>query len=216
MTQLWQHKLQRGTEVPRGFHSNVFTTLVCDNNDFGEETLSGYHQADSGKGTAHNTKGVIIQRSETDVTAVSMETSSVQRDRKRTIDSHLEEISQYYGSKRTGPVQFKGQNQELEGRPEVQEPFKSIDQSLHFAKFIQTDDPLPGWTGCNQLLQSDAKAPSKIGHLPVIDASPTDKSTVNAILERSLSIADKLNLQCVAVVMDQAIYAKAQEIRWQG
>lgn len=32
----------------------IFTTLVWHNNDFGEETISG-------KGTTHNTNGIIIQ-----------------------------------------------------------------------------------------------------------------------------------------------------------
>lgn len=75
---------------------------------------------------------------------------------------------------------------------------------------------LPGWTGCNQLLSKDSHPLSNIGYLPVVDASPTDKATVHAILLKSLHIAQSLKLPSVVLVMDQAIYAKAQEIRWQG
>lgn len=57
---------------------------------------------------------------------------------------------------------------------------------------------------------------SCIGYLPIIDASPTDLNTVYTILQRSISIANKLGLEKIVVVMDQAIYAKAQEIRWQN
>ena len=55
---------------------------------------------------------------------------------------------------------------------------------------------------------------SSIGYLPVIDASPTDLNTVHTILTRSIEIADKLALKEIVLVMDQAIYSKAQEIRW--
>lgn len=81
---------------------------------------------------------------------------------------------------------------------------------------LQIEVSLPGWTGCNQLLSKDSHPLSVIGYLPVIDASPTDKSTVNAILEKSLDIVNSLNVSAVVLVMDQAIYAKAQEIRWHG
>jgi hypothetical protein len=43
---------------------------------------------------------------------------------------------------------------------------------------------------------------------------PTQLSTVNAIFEKSLSIADDLDLETVVLVFDQALYAKAQEVRW--
>lgn len=74
---------------------------------------------------------------------------------------------------------------------------------------------LPGWTGFNTLIQEgQIPAPNSIGYLPVIDASPTDLATVETTLKSSTEIADKLELQEAVLVFDQAIYAKAQEIRW--
>lgn len=72
----------------------------------------------------------------------------------------------------------------------------------------------PGWTGCNTLLQSEAPEICSIRYLTIIDASPTEYDTVYTILERSLEIADALKQEQVAVVFDQAIYPKAQQIRW--
>lgn len=40
-TALATQQLQLGNGVPPGFVSGTFTTLVWDNNDFGEETLTG-------------------------------------------------------------------------------------------------------------------------------------------------------------------------------
>ena len=55
---------------------------------------------------------------------------------------------------------------------------------------------------------------STIAYLPVIDANPTEMDTVQTILTRSLSYADELHQDAVVVVFDQALYAKAQQIRW--
>lgn len=75
-------------------------------------------------------------------------------------------------------------------------------------------DALPGRTGFNTILQRDAIPSTRcIGYLPVINASPTDPNTVYTILQRSISIANKLGFEKIVVVMGQAIYAKAQEIR---
>ena len=58
------------------------------------------------------------------------------------------------------------------------------------------DELLPLWTGFNTLLyQDDIPDVSRVGYLPVIDGSPTQYSTINAILKNSTEIADKLNLR---------------------
>ena len=51
-------------------------------------------------------------------------------------------------------------------------------------------------------------------YLPVIDASATELSTINAVLQRSSKIADEWGLQYVCLVFDEAIYSKIQQIRW--
>ncbi|XP_070548281.1 uncharacterized protein [Ptychodera flava] len=94
------------------------------------------------------------------------------------------------------------------------------DLAFWMCKTVQVEEgnvTLPAWTGFNQQLSSNIIRPvSKIGYLPVIDASPTDKSTINTVLSTSVDIANKLRLQSVVLNMDLAIYSKAQEIRWQN
>ena len=51
-------------------------------------------------------------------------------------------------------------------------------------------------------------------YLPVIDASATELSTINAVLQRSSKIAVELGLQYVCLDFDEAIYSKIQQIRW--
>ena len=55
---------------------------------------------------------------------------------------------------------------------------------------------------------------SVVGYYPMIDASPTELSTVYTLLKHSIAMADEIRQEDVVIVMDQAIYAKAQEIIW--
>ena len=70
------------------------------------------------------------------------------------------------------------------------------------------ETPLPGWTGFNTMLDNKKHDISKVGYLPVINASPTEYSTINAILTRSKEIADKLQLKYTVLVFDEAVYSK--------
>ena len=76
---------------------------------------------------------------------------------------------------------------------------------------------VPNWTGYNTLLSKESMPPlSKVLYRPVIDASATEFSAINAVLQRSTKIADELGLQYLCLVFDEAIYAKIQQIRWKN
>ena len=53
-----------------------------------------------------------------------------------------------------------------------------------------------------------------MGYCQAIDSSSTEIPTAYTVLKRSIQIADPLGKQDVIVVFDQAIYAKASEIKW--
>lgn len=209
-TALAELQLLRGdTYIPQNITAHVPATLVWYNNDFGEETLSG-------KGTTHNTNGIIIQRPITcDVSISKM--VSLQRTRKRSLQPPPAHIDTYIRQKRTGPKPF-GSNIELayEKYIHTQDTARRYDSAYFLMKVPEVHiKALSGWTGHNTMLHRGVIPPqSSIGYLPVIDASPTDLDTVHTILTRSLEIADKLALKEIVLVMDQAIYATAQEIRW--
>ncbi len=85
-------------------------------------------------------------------------------------------------------------------------------------KSLSSDDHIvPGWTGFNTILCEDVIPPvSRIGYLPVIDTSPTEFSTIHAILKRCTDIADTLQLRFATLVFDEAIYSKIQQVRWKN
>jgi len=126
-------------------------------------------------------------------------------------------MTPYQRQKRQGP-QVPGGNLDISSTELLLSRHNSriIDAMFVFMRAIDDGTHnLPSWTGFNTLLHdNDELVKSTVAYLPVIESSPTSLDTVNAILERSVAIADELELNHVVVVFDQAIYAKAQEIRW--
>ena len=53
-----------------------------------------------------------------------------------------------------------------------------------------------------------------IGNLPVTPSSLTKLATVHKAMTWSCAVATVLNQEHVTITVDQAIYCKAQEIRW--
>lgn len=94
---------------------------------------------------------------------------------------------------------------------------QKLDLAYMLVRMVPSESVIPGWTGFNTILcQDDTPNVSRVGYLPVIDASPTEYSTINTILERSEKIADKLQLRYATLVFDEAVYAKAQHVRWKN
>ena len=70
-----------------------------------------------------------------------------------------------------------------------------------------------GWTGFNALCTANIPEASMIGYLPVIDSPTSELATVNELLKR-VSISERLQVNEIVIVLDEAIYGKAQMIRW--
>ena len=79
-----------------------------------------------------------------------------------------------------------------------------------------SEDPqcIPSWTGFNSLVTDTVPRTTSIGYCPVIGSSPTELSTVYTLLQYAKEVAVKTGQPDVVVTLDQAIYAKAQDILW--
>ena len=222
-TALAEKQASKDTLVPESFKKNIPATVIWDN-DFKEQSVSG-------KGTTHNTNGILIQRGSTQDTSNVTSTSThseqtpLPRNKRRTVHFVPEKPQPYFKRKRIGPEpmgvpadQQAAEDEMGDGALPQCRPIHSHDSALYLAKLLESEKLLPGWTGFNILLEKESGhgVPSKtnIGYLPVIDASPTELSTVNAIFEKSLTIADELELDTIVLVYDQALYSKAQQVRW--
>lgn len=73
---------------------------------------------------------------------------------------------------------------------------------------------IPSWKGFNFLIYPfEDELVHQISYLPAINQSPTQLDTVLELLTQSKAKAEKLQLTEVDVVVDQAIYAKACEVK---
>ena len=74
---------------------------------------------------------------------------------------------------------------------------------------------IPSWTGFNILVRNKhVVTKDSVGYLPTLNAPATDMFTVYQVLTKSLQSKATLRLQSIVVVFDQALYAKATEIKW--
>ena len=208
-TALAQMNISNDFAIPPGFVSDVPTTLAWDNDDFSEETRSG-------KGTTHITGGIIIQREQSTSTLLQRRDSIP---RSRSLPAPSKDINPYFlGKRKTVNLNDAMQNKETEEEHHIlpQIDAKKKDLAFCLCRYLGRSSAIPNWTGFNTRLAVSRNIPtqSKLGYLPVIDASPTELSTVNEILNRSEEIANKLDLKYMCLVFDEAIYAKIQQIRW--
>uniref|UniRef100_UPI0035901801 uncharacterized protein isoform X2 n=1 Tax=Myxine glutinosa TaxID=7769 RepID=UPI0035901801 len=108
-TALAKRQLALGNDLlPAGVQS-IFTTLVFDNNDFGEETISG-------KGSTHNTNGIIIQHSTKPHEGIVTAKVTIPKSRKRSFEAPPTDIKTFFGSKKTGPKPFEHSEDNFEKR----------------------------------------------------------------------------------------------------
>ncbi|XP_049332864.1 uncharacterized protein LOC111197609 isoform X2 [Astyanax mexicanus] len=211
-TSLAQLQLVEGRDkIPKGFSKKTPTVLVWDNIDFGEETLSGH-------GTTHHTNGIMLQSSVVEpVPATNRQ--PLQKGVSTLKPPPSIPVEHYHQFKRQGPQNlFHHEMIPLEAEAYRLNTVSAAKTELAYV-FLKCVDAgkctIPSWTGFHTLLQGDGTLQkSALYYLPVIEASPTEMSTVNTILKRSVQIADQLELDHIVLVFDQAIYAKAQQIRW--
>lgn len=205
--------------LPEPLLAGPFVTLCWDNNDLCEETLSGH-------GTTHCTNGIAIQRQAFGPQPVGKAGSQTQRSRRRSVAPRFCEVLPYNAGTRCGPPK-SNVDASLIGTPsEVHEEFRSDDFAWLLARFSASESTfigtlpggqnLPSWSAFNAAVQSSDKQPvrSTVAYCPVIGASPTQLDTVYTLLSRSLAMTKRLDQQTTVVVLDQAIYAKALEVKW--
>ena len=74
---------------------------------------------------------------------------------------------------------------------------------------------VPSWTGFFiKIRDKVAVIQSTIGYLDTLDSPATDLKTAYEVLCRGREIKNRLQLNAVACVFDQAFYAKAMEVLW--
>ena len=196
-------------QIPTGFCS-TYTTVVWDNIDFSEETMSG-------KGTTHHTNRIIVQR--LSISNMPMPSYSTERTflpkRKLVVESQPIKVLPYTKKKRVGPLLRASSSSSIHLERSSHTDVAHLFFVYAFLKTFDDAASIPNWTGYNTLLCGNINlVKDRIGYLPMIPASPTSYDTVFTMMKRSVAIADQLRISSVTIVVDMAIYIKAQDIRW--
>ena len=192
--------------IPREFIANEAINLVYDNIDFGEDI----------KKQTHVTNGIITQKITSENQKREAQKLRISKSQRSLKVPESDVVQFSIGVKKT--PKFNDEGGDVVATMASRELALKIDLAYVLAKLVPLDkDILPGWTGFNtKLCENSIPVVSRIGYLPVIDASPTEYSTIKTILERSQAIADKLQLRYATLVFDEAVYAKVQHVRWKS
>ncbi|XP_067931037.1 uncharacterized protein [Watersipora subatra] len=203
--------------IPPTFAKHKFAFLVFDNIDFAEETLSGH-------GTTHHTNGILVQQTDEEIEATAstatastkVSTDHLISKRSRSFLPALTDIQPYHLGKRHGPegILKYAEDSLKEAKSRVDKA--SAKDFVYVALKHVSKGDVPAWTGFNSTSQKLVLPKSQIHYLPVIEAPATEMSTICHVLERSLNICKELEIPNIVVVFDQAIYAKAQQVRWKN
>ena len=190
--------------LPYSIHPNMFTTMAWDNIDRLEETLSG-------SGTSHRVNGIAIQAQF--IGPEKLDASSNDRKTKQRTIMPYQPVSIYNTGSRVGPDQVT-----VVDDPDVfncLSDAKMKDFVWLLSRLSSKDEQtVSSWTGFNIRTRDIDVCKDNVGYLPTVNSPATDMSTVYKVLQNSLDIMHSLDLQNIVCVFDQALYAKASEIKW--
>ena len=209
-TALAEIALGASSIVPRDAMPGVWTTIVADNADFGEEA----------KMQTHITNMIMIQKGEAHKENESSEINT-KRSGRKSIKAPPSNIGNYSLGKKKSPS-FRDVSNHI-SLPKASHVFhvKNSKREDQVYAAVKQQGPvgqnlLPDWTGFNTLLHPKPTVCSNISYLPIIDASPTEYATIKKILESCCQIALELQLSQIVLVCDEAVYAKVQQVRWKS
>ena len=211
-TSLCMLKLSRSQEMslclPKHIVPHVHTTVAFDNIDRLEETLSG-------GGTSHRVNGIIVQPKVCGPFLPDKYLPLPNQARKRSLTEFIDDVhipTYISGAKPDTPKIQK--LQEIDYSEVRQTAWRNDLLYILCRLHGNQSQKVPGWTGFNILTSDKSSFGNRIGYLPTIDAPATNMSTINEVLNRALAIKNELHLDEIVCVFDQAIYAKAIEIKW--
>ena len=199
---------ENGTPLPDNIQPHISTSLAWDNIDRLEETLSG-------GGTSYRVNGIAVQSRHFGLhLPPSQETPVIVKTKKGSADVLTGgELPIYNAGERAVPPPMS--YDEVTASEIEKQTWKKNLLWMLVRLHAAEKQTVCEWTGFNILSTDDTEfSKDNIGYLPTIDAPATNMSTVFEVLSKSLKIKDTLQLKSIVLVFDQALYAKAIEIKW--
>ena len=194
--------------LPDELQKAVPTTLVYDNIDRLEETLSG-------SGTSHRVNGIGVQEGLVGP-LFQRPVQDIPKSKRRSLEFTTHILPSYISGQRPQPPEL--QNIRFESEEEKTERLIARRKDLLWiTSRIQKsiEKVVPSWTGFNIVVRKDKmQVKDRVGYLPSINSPATSMSTIHEMLVQAIKVKNELELSGIVLVCDQAIYAKAVEIAW--
>ena len=198
---------QTKNDLRKNFCPSIIQPLSCitfiwDNNDVNPECLTGI--------TMHCVITQLVSSRESH----SYPTPLPQSQRIRSFQSVPIALEPYISKKRFDPVPIQTLRIETEHKTMESRKTDFLWVLLQYQSYCtKTPQKISNWTGFNYQTSPDGdNSYHNVAYLPAIDKSPTQIDTVYELLNQSMMKASALGHDEADIVVDQAIYAKADEI----
>ena len=209
--------------LPSNISSSGRVFFCTDNNNRNEETLDG-------KGTMHSTDTIVLQNttherttSTAAVTASERRSSSGRRPRSLA-PSYPVELPYVSVSRSNLQPPLAPNLDGMQSNTAVLDAGESLDiawlllrASEEISRFgcNTIESTTPGWSGFKAATgHSNRPVPTRVGYLPLIPEPPTNTAAVCEVIQRAIHLARSLGQEHCILTGDQAVCAKAVDIRW--
>ena len=211
--------------LPSNIKPGVFTHASADNWNRATDSITGKHL---------DIVDMVLFQDSTTSSGDFGELQIGDRTRRRSVDQRARRTSQIIRcpnlhGKNPGPIHLKGSVliDWYVSCSSEHEASRQLDLAWVFlrlcpTKLLEIDfqrsekQKMPGWTVFHALISTKVYFPTSIGYCQAIAAPPSDLNTVYTVLKRADSMFQRLGQSEVILTWDEALYSKAQIIKWRN
>ena len=221
--------------LPSNMNRGTFTHAAADNWNRATDAVTGEH-LDIVNLVLFQSKNRTLERGFDD--QENYVRPSLSKDRKRSLTSErlttqILNCPNLKGNN-VGPVHLKNRLS-LEWyfqEPQSHTVMRAIDRALIFLRIgpekifeIQVTDEIPedapqqdvpGWTAFHAIISNRLSVPTNIGYCQAIPSFPSDVNTVYTVLKRAEALFRRIGQEMIILTWDEALYPKAQIIKWRN
>ena len=199
---------ENGAVIPPNLKRDSFIHFTADNIDINDSSLDG-------KNTFHATQVAAWQRGPEETTGLSdlrpiNKTSLV-------IPEAMQELQEtHFVEGKSAPQFAEPVKQEWyvvqEDETDVAKVTRAIDMSFIVQR--QTKEIRESWSSFNHALSKAKNDITTVGYMPIIQAPAHDLDTLNTVVRRCMYISSQLGQQYTVLTVDQALYFKLMDLKW--
>lgn len=192
---------QRDSDIPPFLH------ITADNIDKITDTLDG-------KNSFHATQVVVFQRGAKSTDQV-LSSLKLKQKLSLQVPAIMTKIFEPETKPRSEPLLLDAAKLEwYASEPKTKSVKIAESKDLSFIISREHKEQRIGWTEYNKMTSTNQSGMTASAFLPLILNPAHEYGTLNTVIKRGISLADKLNFEYIVFTVDQALYCKMLELRW--